>query len=169
MKKIFSFLIVLNLCCCSDAVDEIINDISSDEYIKITDQLSFQDFENIKIFILGYGDRLTYRTFDSNNPHYSFEGFECYLNSEIGQENMNNDPLISDFNQITIQDLGKIFNYYNIQIVREGDKNNSKINVKDGMKERNVYLLKYYENDLKLMKDSLTKYIDIIQTEIANH
>ena len=169
MKQIISFLIVLNFCYCNNSVEESSNDSSTKEFIDITNQLSFQDFENIKNFILAFGDKQTYRNYDNNNPHYSFEGFECYLNSEIGQENINNDPLISDFNQITIQDLGKLFNYYDIQIVREGDIDNSKIKVIDGMKEGNVYLLKYYDNDLNIMKDSLNKYIEVIQNEIVNH
>ena len=169
MKKIISLFVVLNFFYCSNSVDEVSNDNSSNEYIEVTDLLSFQDFEYVKNFILDYGDTQTYRSYDNNNPHYSFEGFECYLNSEIGQANMNNDPFISGFNQITIQDLDMSITYYNIQIVRDGDINDSAINTKNGMKEGKVYLLKYYENDLASMKDSLKTYINVIKSEIENH
>ena len=88
MKKILFFILVLHFYECSSTAYEEINNNSSSEYLVINDLLSYNEFEDIKEFILKYGDKQTYRNYDNNNPHYSFEGFECYLNSEIGQENI---------------------------------------------------------------------------------
>jgi hypothetical protein len=52
MKKIFVFILVLNFYECSNTVYENINDNSSSEYMEITKLLSYNDFENIKEFIL---------------------------------------------------------------------------------------------------------------------
>jgi len=115
-----------------------------DNFIEITDILSAQEFEKIKTFILKKGDGRTYRNMDNYNPHYHFDDFHVYLNSEIGSKNINNDPKISDFNEITIHDWNEAafgIQYYTIKIVRKGDAKNTLIYVEDGMKENRVYLL----------------------------
>ena len=165
MKLILTLIVVI--CCCSaDTAFENIADSTSDEYLKITRNLSCLEFEIMKKFILDKGDRQTYRNFDNDNPHYSFEGFECYLNSEIGQLNINNDPLLSDFNQITIQDMNADMKYYYIQIVREGDSDDSDIAVLEGMEEGEVYLLNNFNGDIDLANKYLLEYLDKIWSEI---
>lgn len=125
---------------------------------------SIEDFELAKAFILNNGDRQTYRAFDINNPHYSFEGFEAYLNAEIGQKNTTNDPTISDFNEITIRDIKANPQYYTIHVVRIRDSSKKDITIQEGMRKGRVYLLNPYENDLEVMKINLNGYLQIIKS-----
>ena len=169
MKNILGFIIIVNFCCCTDNNQEEMIDNSSNEYLEITENFSVQEFEVVKTFILENGDRQTYRNLDNNNPHYSFDGFEAYLNAEIGQGNINNDPKISDFNEITLRDSDAMPQYYTIHIVRKGDIENEEIVVFEGMKEEKVYLLNPYEDDIDLMERNLNGYIEAIKNEINSH
>ncbi len=157
---------------------ETLANLNMDEFIEITALLSIKEFEKIKKFILNKGDRRTYRNIDNNNPHYHFDDFHAYLNSEIGQRNLYNDPEISDFNEITIHDWNRDIQYYTIRIVRKGVIENELITVDIGirkdssiyrMKESNVYLLNPYKKDLnvklKYLKEHyLVKLRDQINT-----
>ncbi|MGD1842842.1 MAG: hypothetical protein ACFB0B_18375 [Thermonemataceae bacterium] len=125
----------------------------------ISNLVSLEAFEQIKTFVLRNGDRQTYRNYDNNNPHYQFEDFEVFLASDIGQSNINNDPKISDFNQLTIADWEADIRYYTLIIVREGDLEANKVWVKSGMQEKQVYLVDTSHKGLTIMKDHLQKYI----------
>ncbi|HEY3373355.1 MAG TPA: hypothetical protein VGK10_21100 [Prolixibacteraceae bacterium] len=162
--KLILILIILGVCACTKDTKEVIEEITTNKYADITGTFSMNDFEVAKAFILNNGDRKTYRNFDNNNPHYSFNGFEAYLNAEIGQTNINNDPTISDFNQITLRDRNDDLQYYTIHIVRKGDVAKEGITRLEGMKEEKVYLLNPYENDIEVMKNNLKGYLDIIKS-----
>ncbi|MCF6352982.1 MAG: hypothetical protein L3J06_08230 [Cyclobacteriaceae bacterium] len=136
-------------------------------FVEITDSLSIQKFEHIKNFILNKGDRRFYRNYDNNNPHYDFSTFHVYLNAEIGQKNLYNDPEVSDFNEITIYDSGAEIQYYTIRIVRKGDIENKEILVNRGMKENNVYLMDTYKDGLgKMEKNLLEIYLPKIRSVV---
>ena len=49
------------------------------------------------------------------------------------------------------------------------DAHNEKITVPEGMKEKNVYLLRFYDYDLDLMETNLYGYIELIRNEINNN
>jgi len=168
MKNILGFILIIIPGCCSDNDKDGKIDNISNEYRDITKNLSVQKFDTIKTFILENGDRQTYCNMYNDNPHYSFEGFEAYLNPEIGQGNINCDPEISDFNMIVIRDQNADPQYYHILIVRQGDLENKEIffTVPAGIKEEKVYLMKYYEYDLDLMERKIYLYIDQINNEI---
>lgn len=162
--KIALILIILGICACTKDQEKVIEEVTTNEYADITGTFSMNDFEVVKTFILNNGDRKTYRNFDNNNPHYSFNGFEAYLNAEIGQANPNNDPTISDFNQITIRDRNADPQYYYIHIVRKGDNNNTDINKPfEGLKEEKVYLLNPHDDDINIMKNNLIRYIEVLK------
>lgn len=135
--------------------------ITSDDFLDITYMMNYNDFENIKTLILSNGDRETFCNMYNDNPHYSFEGFETYLNPEIGQLNINCNPELSDFNIIVIRDQSSDPQYFHLLIVRNGDLENEQIAGKvSGMIEGKIYLLKYYEYDLDIMAEKVRIYID---------
>ncbi len=136
------------------------------EFLDITDSLSMYEFDSIKRFILNNGDKEDFSVMYSNNPHYSFNGFEAYLNPEIGQGNSNCDPELSDFNEIVLRDLDALPQYYYIHIVRSGDLNNNNIFTYEGMEEDKVYLLNLYNEDINLLENNLYKLLEIIKKEI---
>ena len=103
-------MMIVFLCNCSDKEKERVFPIG--DYREITQSLSVQDFESIKSFILENGDRQTYCNMLLDNPHYSYEGFEAYLNPEIGQKNIRCDPEISDFNMRVSRDQHSDPQYY---------------------------------------------------------
>ncbi|WP_157814136.1 hypothetical protein [Olleya sp. Bg11-27] len=72
-------------------------------FTNVSDVISFEEFEQIKAFILKNGDKMIFRNFDNNNPHYKYVNCDVFLGADIGQRNINNDPDISDFNQLTIK------------------------------------------------------------------
>jgi hypothetical protein len=117
MRTIPALLAFLMLCgySCTDEGN------SSTGYRDLSQTLSVREFENIKSFILDNGDRQTYCNMYSDNPHYSFERFEAWLNPETGQRNINCDPEISDFNEIVLRDQDPEPQYFYILIIRRGD------------------------------------------------
>lgn len=164
MKNLISFFIIVILFSCTEK-DRI---SSSDDFRKINDLMSVQDFEDIKSYILTNGDRQTYCNIYNNNPHYSFSGFESYLNPEIGQANINCDTEISDFNEIAIRDQNSMPIYYHILVVRNGDLENDKIDLSsyDGVSEGNVYLLKDDNYNIDTLRNDLVKYINVMKNSI---
>lgn len=165
MKFSIYLFLILAFCACTNTKDEVIEEVTNNNYVDITEDFSIEDFELAKAFILNNGDRQTYRAFDSNNPHYSFEGFEAYLNAEIGQKNITNDPAISGFNEITIRDKNANPQYYTIHVVRIGDTSKKDITIHEGMREGRVYLLNPFENDLEVMKNNLNGYLQTIKSD----
>lgn len=124
-------------------------------FIKITNQFSAEDFEKVKSLILKEGNRKTYRNFDNNNPYYDFMKFEAYLASDIGQQNINNDSKVSDFNVLTLKDEDQ---YYEIIVVRTGDIKAKKKGIVNGMQENEVYLTDYSQKDLHIIPGQLIGY-----------
>lgn len=139
----------------------------TNEYRDITLKLSVHDFENIKNHILRYGDTKTYCTIYSNNPHYTFDYLEVYLNPEIGQFNVNCNPEISDFNEIVIRDQNSDPQYYILLIIRQGDLAKSEIADSNlELKEEKIYLLNYYEYNFDTMEVNVSRHIDLIMKNI---
>lgn len=164
MKFSYYLFLILAICACTNTKDGVIEEVTNNNYVDITEDFSLEDFEIANTYILNNGDRQTYRAFDNNNPHYSFDGFEAYLNAEIGQKNINNDSTISDFNEITIKDKNANPQYYTIHVVRVGDTAKKDITIQEGMREGRVYLLNPYEEDIEVMKNNLKAYIQIIKS-----
>ena len=127
------------------------------KFLTITNQFSVEDFEQVKNFILKEGNQKTYRNFDNNNPYYDFKKFAAYLASDIGQQNINNDPKLSDFNTLTLKDDDQ---YYEIIIVRTEDIKAKKKGIVNGMKENEVYLTDYGRNGLDKIPNQLIMYFD---------
>jgi len=161
------YLIILTLflfTCCSRDEEAISNDL-----LDISGSFTISEFENVKTYILQNGDKQTYRSFDGNNPHFSFSGFEAYLNAETGQKNAMNDPLLSDFNEITMRDSSADPQYYTIHVVRVGDSKKKDVVIQEGMKEGRVYLLNPYKDDIKEMEINVEKYTEVILNTISAH
>jgi hypothetical protein len=130
-------------------------------FIDVTDHFSLAQFEALKEKILKNGNIQTYRNYDNQNPHYILNGVDLYLNAEIGQKNINNDPELSDFNEITVND--SIHNMsFTIRIVREKDFENKQIYIHEGMKKNRIYLMDYYQNISEAMKKVIIeKYLNV--------
>lgn len=122
----------------SNVTAQKMNSKTNIHFLKITNQFSVEDFEQVKNFILKEGNHRTYRNFDNNNPYYDFKKFAAYLASDIGQQNINNDPKQSDFNTLTLKGDDQ---YYEIIVVRTGDIKAKKKGIVNAMQENNVYLL----------------------------
>ncbi len=157
--KISRLIILLAILCFSKSISQTMNVIPSN-FIKITNAFSVADFEKVKGFILKKGNRKTYRNFDNQNPYYNFESFETYLGADIGQQNINNDPNLSDFNELTLNDQN---NYYKIIIVRKGDIHASKRNVLKGMHENEVYYVDPYQEKINQIPNLLSQYLKHLQ------
>lgn len=146
------------------------NDIPlSDDCRDITEVLSMEEFEQVKSFIIQHGDRAIYCNMYNENPHYAYDGFDAYLNPEVGQRNINCDPDVSDFNEIVIVKRISAYVYYHILLVRKGDLEDQEIafDFLDGMKEKKVYLLRYYDYDLEEMEEQVLGFITEMKKEIG--
>ena len=163
MKKVLIFIWLVVLVGCDRKGEPF-----SDEYRNITNMLSVEEFEQVKSLVLQYGDREIYSSMYFENPHYAFEGFDAYLNPEVGQQNINCDPAVSDFNEIVILEDMFAFVYYYILLVRKGDLQNEDISFSflEGMQEERVYLLKYYDYDLDEMEETIAGYITEMKNEV---
>lgn len=65
--------------------------------------VSVESFDRIVRFILERGDRLTWCNRFNDNPHYRFANFDAFLNPDLGQRNINCDPALSGFDNLTIR------------------------------------------------------------------
>lgn len=140
------------------------------EFRDITHIVSVDLFELIKTFVLNKGDRETYSNMYGNNPHYSFDGFESYLNPDIGQLNSDCDTSKSDFNEIVIRDILANPQYYFIRIVRKGDIANEQIITYEGMEENKVYLRNSNDHDnMDSLVNNVSKYLEIIEKEMTTN
>ena len=117
--------------------------------------------QEIKTFILTKGDRDSYSSTYTSNPHYSFPGFEGYLVPEIGAKNPNSDPAISGFNSLYIRDVYSVMQNYVLMEVRKGDLSKSDISKAfyDGMKEDKVYLINPFRDDIEALERNIGGYI----------
>lgn len=162
MKKLISQIIIfLPLIICSPQVKSQNMNFNQTNFQKITNQFTVEDFEKVKEFILKKGNRKTYRNYDNNNPFYDFGKFQSYLGSDIGQQNINNDPKLSDFNELTLKDNN---HYFKILIVRKGDIQASKKDIQTGMLENEVYFVDNYQIEFNKISDLLTNYLKILQS-----
>ncbi|NQX43254.1 hypothetical protein SAMN05421820_11614 [Pedobacter steynii] len=136
-------------------------------FIDITDDFTIDRFEAVKNFILKHGNTQTYRNFDNNNPHYKIDNTDIYLNAETGQKNMNNNPDLSDFNEITIHSSSG--RYYTIRIVRVGDHRKRNISIPGKMKENRVYLINDYGSVSAAIKKDVLNYLLKIEAKLSVH
>ncbi len=172
MIKLFNILyiaILLSNCGTNDKYMKNKTDLSK-EFIEITDNLSVQEFEAIKNFILKNGDQKTYRNFDGNNPHFDFGEFDAFLGADIGQKNIYNDPKVSDFNQLTLKIPYREsdIRYYEIIIVREGDIKSKKAWIKKGMEEEKIYIVDVYAKGVNTLKEKSLNYLEKMKKKIKN-
>lgn len=138
-------------------------------YEDVSNLISYNEFEQIKKFILEKGDKKTYRNFEGDNPHYKFGTFDVFFGADIGQRNITNDPNVSDFNELTIADWETEDTYTELIIVRDGDLKNDKEWIMDGMKEGKVYLVDVRNGEINILKNNLSKYLEKIRKGIKNH
>lgn len=144
-----------------------------------TEQLQFRDithivsvdlFESIKTFVLNKGDREAYSSMYNDNPHFTFNEFELYLNPDIGQLNSDCDTSKSDFNEIVIRDIYANPQYYFIRIVRKGDIANEQIITYEGTSEEKVYLRNSNDHDdMDSMVNYVSQYVEIIKKEVTTN
>jgi len=62
-----------------------------------------EDFVRVKRWILERGDRVTFGQMYNQNPHYTFGAVDAFLLPETGQQNINCDPRLSDFDAIVLR------------------------------------------------------------------
>ncbi|MDC1285301.1 hypothetical protein N8Z33_01290 [Flavobacteriaceae bacterium] len=165
--KIEILLFVFLINCGSSNLIQQKKEFLGKNFTDVTELISSEEFERVKEFVLKNGGKMTYRNFDSNNPHYKFSNCDVYFGADVGQKNINNDPKISDFNQLTIADWDSDIRYYELIIVRKGDLKVEKTWIEEGMKEQYVYLVDVYGKKLELMRKSLTNYLMQIKEEIT--
>lgn len=166
MRHLIRILTLVILSSCSDKNE--FKSTAPDSYRDISQKLSVQYFEGIKLFILSRGDRQSYCNLYNNNPHYLFEGFDVYLNPDIGQQNINCDTAISDFNILVIRDSFSEPQYYHLLTVRSGDLSKEKvIETISGMTEEKVYLLNKNGIELDSIVDNLDEYINQMIDEVG--
>lgn len=163
--EILLFVILIN--CSSTNITEQKKEILEKSYTDVSDLISPKEFEKTKDFVLKNGGKRSYRNFDNNNPHYKFLNCDVYLGADIGQRNINNDPEISDFNQLTIADDNAKIRYFELVIVRKGDLTAAKAGLREGMMEQRVYLVDVYGKGLELMKNDLPRYLTQIKKEVT--
>ncbi|MCD4672042.1 MAG: hypothetical protein K8R77_05195 [Anaerolineaceae bacterium] len=72
-------------------------------------------FNQIKDHILAQGDRQTYCNMFNNNPHVTLGNMDIYLNPDTGQQNINCDLKLSEFNHMVIR-TREPWKYYRVQL-----------------------------------------------------
>ena len=164
MKKYFGLIFILILLGCNNKEKE----LSSNDFRDVTNQLSVQDFEKIKTYILDKGTFEPFFNKYQQQPLYPFDGFSATLLPEIGQLNVTCNPQISDFNQLVIYDSGLQSKYIYFLIIRHGDFQKVNIEIPDyaGLKENKVYLLRYSDYDLNEMEVKAENYISQMKNRI---
>ena len=78
--------------------------------------VTMDNFLRIKEFVLAGGQRRTYCNMYNNNPFYGFEGLTVFLHPDGGQENINCDLNLSDFNHIVFNTSNPGYSYWHVYI-----------------------------------------------------
>lgn len=129
------------------------------DFQDISELMTCDEFERIKAFILNQGDRQTYRNYDCENPHYNFGSFHAYLGSELGQGNINNDPALSDFNELTLWTSDEHITYISLVIVRKKVEPSKIAWTYEGMRPNTVYVLDIYKKGLANIVNAVPEYL----------
>ena len=118
------FVLLLNSILLASAVSIYPNDtfVKSHFGRDITNILSKQNFVDIAQFILDNGSTGTYSNMYNNNPYYSYQDLDIYLNP-INQfiEFIKSDtpPIVTNYNGILIRDINSRYTYYEIKLLGE--------------------------------------------------
>jgi hypothetical protein len=116
-------------------------------------------FEKIKNFVLEKGDTKTYRSFDSNNPHFVMDDYDVYLGSDIGQRNMDNDPKKSDFNELVVQSKTNKAAKLTFIAVQKGDLLSNKNWISKSMKEGYIYVQTGKKTNKKVRENETQQFL----------
>lgn len=133
-------------------------DMKQPDPIDISNILSFDEFQEIKKFILDKEQTKTYGNMYNDNPYYSFDNnVNVYLNPirQFVQESKINDP--NEYDEICIQIMEKAKDYpYQYTFIKE-DRINKKVSI-----------IPYYdtEDTMKDRKQKIGKYINQILLEV---
>ncbi|TMM58158.1 hypothetical protein FEE95_01650 [Maribacter algarum] len=125
------------------------------KFMDISETFSKEDFEKLRKFIFKNGDRKTYRNFDNDNPHYSFETFDVYLGTGKQPLAFNTKRIRNkDYTELVIHDQ----QYYNVYLISEGKQNKRHTNLKTDKV--------YWHNRSFNKDDKLKEYLSQILEEI---
>jgi hypothetical protein len=146
---------------------------SEQKYFRdVTGVLSLAEFEVIKQFVLDYGDRHTFRTFDLRNPHYVFPFIEIHLGSDAGLKNLRSDPNKSNFNEMAIAARDPIHpdkkQYAVLIAVRKGDITHKKMWTRPSIRENRVYSIAFNGGEEEREKVSTYKtelFLEILRVK----
>ena len=153
-KSIMLAIILLTLSIMTNAQHK-----DSPQPINISDTLSYDQFQEIKQFILDKGQTRTYCNMYNNNPYYAFEGeseiIDLYLN-----------PIVQILPETDLKTVDK----YNVIVLKVQDVMNTYVNIYANSKTKEVYLTSYYdtEQSLKEKASKIAQYTECILTEIEN-
>jgi hypothetical protein len=138
-------------------------------YAVITGDFPPDRFEAVKRRVLERGDRRTYRNLDNHSPHLRCGDVDLFLSPSTRQRNINCDPRLSDFNEIVIRPLvDAVIQYYDVCLVRPGDRENPLIYVPAEWEENNVYLRDRQAADIapvraRFVKDYLPLLLSLVR------
>ena len=126
--------------------------------IDVTDRLSYQDFQEIKQFVLDGGQTRTYCNMYSNNPYYELnDEVELYLNPIIQFVSAKDSKKPEVYNTIVIYMLFQNPNYpFSRTYIRENSET------------KKIYVESYYtsEDDMELRNKGFEEFIGTIQDAI---
>ena len=136
-------------------------------FVEITNLISINEFEEIKKSAINSDYRFFFRSYDNYNPAINYGNFQVFFGADI--RNINNDPNLSDFNELTIKDNESDIQYYQIIIVRKGDIVGQKNWIIKGMEEGKIYLVDNYEKGINKMKVNLPQYLETMKKSLTKN
>lgn len=112
---LLSLMVPLPLLSCDRAKPPANPGVANAVEVKIlaADALTRENLLRIKAYILAKGDRQTYCNMYNDNPHFRFRNVDCFLDPDTGQQNINCDPKLSDFNHLVVRT--EHMDYYRVQ------------------------------------------------------
>ncbi|MHA7058832.1 hypothetical protein ACWGOQ_0016525 [Aquimarina sp. M1] len=137
-------------------------------FVEITNILSISEFEKIKKSALNSDYRFFFRSMDNNNPAINYGNFQVFFGAD-DFKNINNNPNLSDFNELTIKDNSSDITYYNILIVRKGDVVAQKEGIMKGMEEGKIYLIDFYKEGIYKMRANLPQYLETMKKSLTKN
>ncbi|WCM41262.1 hypothetical protein MG290_09860 [Flavobacterium sp. CBA20B-1] len=110
----------------------------------ISTQFSAKEFTQLRAFVLKNGDRMSFRNFDNDNPHYKLDTIDLYLGTF--KQNLEQTQKENEYTELIIR-------------VKEEKINTITLKLEDDM----VFLVDVYDNGFEELETVLKNHLNSLK------
>lgn len=111
----------------------------------ISNQFSAQEFKQLRAFVFKNGDRLTFRSFDGDNPHYKLDEIDVFFGTF--KQNFGKFPKEEEYTELIIRVKEEKINYITLKL-----------------ENKKVFLVDVYFEGFQELETVLEKHLKSLKT-----